>query len=251
VTLHSAELIRSISNIRGDDLDAIEQATGIGLDAIYIDLEEPRTPLSERERSRVRGEVGKWLHGRPPGTGTRLFARVQSIWSGHLLADAEAIACPALAGIVLPKVEGPRDVLAADALLTALESERGLTSGSLLIYPILETAQALRQAYAIAMACPRVAYMGGAVSRFGDIVQALGYRWTPGGRESFMFRSAALVDCRAAGMPYPITGASSHETDDLTGVRRWAEQGRALGYRGSRVRALASHVAIVNEVFST
>jgi citrate lyase subunit beta / citryl-CoA lyase len=251
VTLHSAELIRSISNIRGDDLAAVEQATRIGLDAIYIDLEEPRTPFSEQDRSRVRGEVGDWLHDRPPGDGTRLLARVQSIWSGQMLADAEAIAGPALAGIVLPKVDGPRDVLAADALLTALESERGMAPGSLVIYPILETAQALRQAYAIAMASPRVAYMGGAVSRFGDIVQALGYRWTPGGRESFMFRSAALLGCRSAGMPYPITGASSHDVDDLTGVRRWAEEGRALGYRGSQVRALASHVAIVNEVFST
>ena len=250
MTLHPAELIRSISNIRGDDLDAVEQATGIGLDAIYIDLEEPRTPFTEADRARVRGEVGRWLHGRPSGTGTRLFARVQSIWSGHMLADAEAIACPALAGILLPKVDGPRAVLAADALLTALESEHGVTSGSLLIYPILETAQSLRLACAIAMARPRVAYMGGAVSRFGDIVQALGYRWTPGGRESFMFRSAALVDCRSAGMPYPITGASSHEIDDVTGVRRWAEEGRAMGYRGSQVRALASHVALVNEVFS-
>jgi len=251
VTLHSAAFIRSIANIRGDDLDAVVRATGIGLDAIYIDLEEPRTPFSEGDRSRVRGEVGNWLHGRSPRTRTRLLARVQSIRSGQMLADAEAIACPALAGIVLPKVGGPRDVLAADALLTALESERGLTSGSLLIYPILETAQALRQAYAIATASPRVAYMGGAVSRFGDIGQALGYRWTPGGRESFMFRSAALLDCRPAGMPYPITGASSHDVDDLTGVRRWAEEGRALGYQGSQVRALASRVAIVNEVFST
>jgi citrate lyase subunit beta / citryl-CoA lyase len=250
MTPSSVELIRSISNIRGDDLDAVERATRIGLDALYIDLEEPRTPFSEQDRARVRSEAGDWLRTRQVDAGTRLFARVQSIWSGQMLADTEAIVGPALAGVVLPKVDGPRDVLAADALMTGLESEHRLTPGSLLIYPILETAEALRQAYAIAMASPRVAYMGGAVSRFGDIVQALGYRWTPGGRESYMFRSSALMDCRAAGMPYPITGASSHDVDDVAGVRRWAEEGRALGYRGSQVRALASHVAIVNEVFA-
>ncbi len=203
MTLPSAELIRSISNIRGDDLDAVEKATGIGLDALYVDLEEPRTPFSEHDRAHVRGEVGTWLHNRPAGNETRIFARVQSMWSGQMLADTEAIVCPALAGVVLPKVDGPRDVLAADALLTALESEHGLAPASLLMYPILETAEALRQAYAIAMASPRVAYMGGAVSRFGDIVQALGYRWTPGGGESFMFRSSALLDCRAAGPAVP------------------------------------------------
>ena len=30
---------------------------------------------------------------------------------------------------------------------------------------------------------PRVSYMGGAVSRFGDIHQALGFRWTAEGRD--------------------------------------------------------------------
>ena len=51
-----------------------------------------------------------------------------------------------------------------------------------MIYPILETAQGLRLAYDIAMASSRVSYMGGAVSRFGDIHQAVGFRWTPRAR---------------------------------------------------------------------
>ena len=50
-----------------------------------------------------------------------------------------------------------------------------------MVYPILETAQALRLAYDIAVASPRVSYMGGAISRFGDIHQALGFRWTAEG----------------------------------------------------------------------
>ena len=65
---------------------------------------------------------------------------------------------------------------AADALLACTEVDFGLARGQLAIYPILETAQAIRLAYEIATASPRVSHMGGALSRFGDIHQALGYR---------------------------------------------------------------------------
>ena len=58
-----------------------------------------------------------------------------------------------------------------------------------MLYPIFETANALRLSYEIAMASPRIKYMGGAVSRFGDIHQAIGYRWTAEGRESLFLRS--------------------------------------------------------------
>jgi citrate lyase subunit beta / citryl-CoA lyase len=152
--------------------------------------------------------------------------------------------------VLLPKVEGPAQIWAADAVASAVEADHGLAPGSILFYPILETAQALRSAYDIVSASPRVTYMGGAVSRFGDIVQSTGFVWTPGGRESLMFRSWVLADCRAAGMAYPMTGGSSVGDDDLHIVRRWAEEGRALGYRGSQVRVFEPHVAIVNEVYS-
>ena len=56
------------------------------------------------------------------------------------------------------------------------------------------------------MASPRVAYMGGAVSRFGDIHQAVGYRWTAEGRETLFLRSKVLIDAKAAGIRYPISG---------------------------------------------
>jgi hypothetical protein len=50
-----------------------------------------------------------------------------------------------------------------------LLGQHGLEVGATTLYPILENAQAIRQAYEIATASDRDAYMGGAVSRFGDI----------------------------------------------------------------------------------
>jgi citrate lyase subunit beta/citryl-CoA lyase len=127
--------------------------------------------------------------------------------------------------------------------------EHGLAPGSVAIYPILETAQAIRLAYDIAVASPRVRYMGGAVSRFGDIHQALGYRWSAEGRETLFLRSKVLVDARAAGIRYPISGMWGGPIDDLDGLRAWARQLRDLGYYGMML-GHPGHVGLVHEVFT-
>jgi citrate lyase subunit beta/citryl-CoA lyase len=179
----------------------------------------------------------------------RWFARVQPPAGGQTLKDLRAVMGPNLTGILLPKVYGPADIHRADGLLTCCEAEMGLAPGSTAIYPILETAESLRLAFEIAVASPRVRYMGGAVSRFGDIHQAVGYRWSAEGRETLYLRSKVLIDARAAGIRYPISGMWGGDTDDLEGLRRWATELRDLGYFGMMLGAPA-HVPVVNEIFS-
>src|SRR5204862_7930696 len=135
-----------------------------GADSVVIDLEEPRTPFPESSREAARDVVAAFLRdvGEDGSTSQpMLFARVQPPSTGQTLKDLHAVMTPALAGILLPKVYGPEDVHGADALLTCMEVEHGLEPGSVVMYPILETAQALRCAYDIATASPRVTYMGG------------------------------------------------------------------------------------------
>ena len=91
--------------------------------------------------------------------------------------------------------------------------------------------------------------MGGAVSRFGDIHQALGYRWTAEGRETLFLRSKVLVDARAAGIRYPISGMWGGDRDDFAGLRAWANQLRDLGYYGMMLGDPA-HIPLVHEVFT-
>jgi citrate lyase subunit beta/citryl-CoA lyase len=179
----------------------------------------------------------------------RWFVRVQPPDTGQTLKDLRAVMGPHLAGILLPKVQGPEDVYRLESLLTCQEVEVDLPLGSTVVYPILETAQSLRLAYDIAMASPRVEYMGGAVSRFGDIHQALGYRWTEEGRETLFLRSKVLVDARAAGIRYPISGMWGGATSDTEGLARWANELRDLGYFGMMLGDPA-HVPLVNAIFS-
>jgi citrate lyase subunit beta / citryl-CoA lyase len=245
-----AKPIRTLLFVPGSDDARLGRASEHGADAVMIDLEEPRTPFPEPERDRTREAVRGFLDGPAARAGSpRWFARVQPPHTGQTLKDLRAVIGPSLTGILLPKVEGPEDVYRAESLLTCVEAEVGLDLGSTAIYPILETAQSLRLAYEIAAASPRVQYMGGAVSRFGDIHQALGYRWTAEGRETLFLRSKVLIDARAAGIRYPISGMWGGATDDVDGLRRWATELRDLGYYGMMLGE-PKHVPLVNEVFS-
>ncbi|HZQ56760.1 MAG TPA: aldolase/citrate lyase family protein [Acidimicrobiales bacterium] len=249
MTRAEATPIRTLLFVAGSEEEEVRRAAARGADAVVIDLEEPRTPFPEPERERTRAMVRDFFDAAAGVPGPRWFVRVQPPDTGQTLKDLRAVVGPALTGILLPKTYGPADVYKADALLTCMEAEYGLPSGSLLIYPILETAQSLRLAYDIAMASERVHYMGGAVSRFGDIHQALGYRWTAEGRETLFLRSKVLVDARAAGIRYPISGMWGGATDDVEGLRRWANELRDLGYFGMMIGDPA-HVPVVNEIFS-
>jgi citrate lyase subunit beta/citryl-CoA lyase len=242
--------IRSLLFVAGSDDDSVRHAAEQGADAVVVDLEEPRTPFPEAARERARSAVRTFFQSqRGDRERPRWFARVQPPGTGQTLKDLRAVMGPQLTGVLLPKVQGPEDVYRADGLLTCMEGELELPLGSTSLYPILETAQSIRLAYEIAVASPRIHYLGGAVSRFGDIHQALGFRWTAEGRESLFLRSKVLVDARAAGIRYPISGMWGGAVDDIAGLTRWATELRDLGYFGMMLGS-PSHVALVNQIFS-
>ena len=241
--------LRTVLFCAGDQPEDIDRGLASGADSIVIDLEEPRTPFPESARTEARRAV-RALLDRPARAGEPvIFARVQPPATGQTLKDLRAVMGERLAGVLVPKVEGPPDIYAIDALLGCMEVDLDLPPGSTTVYPILETAQALRLAYDIAIASPRVSYMGGAVSRFGDIHQALGYRWTAEGRETLFLRSKVLIDARAAGIRYPISGMWGGDRDDEAGLRIWCTELRNLGYFGMMLGDPV-HIPIVHEVFS-
>ncbi len=242
--------LRSVLFVPGSNAKAVEAVARSGADAVVLDLEEPETPMTDAVRERAHAIVGEFLRARRADANEpRWFVRVRAASTGGAFRDLRAILTPALSGILLPKLRGPEDVVAMDALVLAAEVETGLARDSVLFYPILETAEALRLAYEIAMASPRVAYLGGAISRFGDIHQALGYRWTPEGQETLFVRSKVLLDAKAAGIRYPISGMWGGASDDLAGLRRFALGLRELGYYGMML-GNPDHVPLVHEIFS-
>ena len=245
-----AKPLRSLLFTPGDQEARIAENAKSGADALFLDLEEPRTPCPESVRVRARGLVREFLADAPTGPGDPVyFVRVQPVASGMILRDLQAVMGPNLTGILLPKITGPADVHAADAILGCVETELGIPMGRTLLYPILETASAIRNAYEIAIASERVAYMGGAVSRFGDIAGEIGFRWTPAGTETLYIREKVLIDARAAGIRYPISGMWGGANDDLDGLRTWLNELRDIGYFGMMM-GNKDHVPLVNAAFT-
>jgi citrate lyase subunit beta/citryl-CoA lyase len=245
-----ARPLRSLLFTPGDQEARIAENAKSGADALFLDLEEPRTPCPESVRVRARGLVREFLADATTGPGDPVyFVRVQPVASGMILRDLQAVMGPNLTGILLPKITGPADVHAADAILGCVETELGIPMGRTLLYPILETASAIRNAYEIAMASERVAYMGGAVSRFGDIAGEIGFRWTPAGTETLYIREKVLIDARAAGIRYPISGMWGGANDDADGLQAWLTELRDIGYFGMML-GNKDHVDTVNAAFT-
>ncbi len=242
--------LRSLLFTPGDQEARIAENAKSGADALFLDLEEPRTPCPESIRVRARGLVREFLSDATTGAGDPVyFVRVQPVASGMILRDLQAVMGPNLAGILLPKITGPADVYAADAILGCVETELGLPVGRTMLYPILENASAIRNAYEVAMASPRVAYMGGAVSRFGDIVGDIGFRWTRTGTETLFIRQKVLIDARAAGIRYPISGMWGGANDDVDGLQSWLTELRDIGYFGMML-GNREHIDVVNAAFT-
>jgi citrate lyase subunit beta/citryl-CoA lyase len=240
-----AKPIRSALFVPGNREDRMLKAPRFGADALILDLEDAvALPDKEKARPVVRNvleQLGK--------EGQTLMVRVNDFETALTWADLDAIVCPFIYAIMLPKVTGPEDVRRLDTILEFLERKHGIEVGTILIYPVLETANGMRQAYEVALASSRVVHMGGLTGKDGDIARAIGFGWTPEGHEAFYYISKVLLDARAANVPYPMGGRGWWDIQDLDGLRAEAVRTKNFGYTGMLL-IHPSHVSIVNETFT-
>jgi len=240
-----AKPIRSALFVPGNREDRMQKAPRFGADALILDLEDA-VALPDKANARV--TVRKMVE-ELGNAGQTLFVRVNDFETGLTWADLDAVVCPQLYSVMLPKVTGPEDVKRADTIIEFLERKHGMELGTVLINPVLETAQGMRQAYEVAIASPRVVHLGGLTGKDGDIARAIGFQWTPEGHEAFFYISKVLLDSRAANVPYPMGGRGWWDIQDLEGLRAEAVRTRQFGYTGM-ILIHPSHVPIVNEVFT-
>jgi citrate lyase subunit beta/citryl-CoA lyase len=230
--------------VPGNREDWMRKAPQYGADALILDLEDS---VPEDGKAEARALARRMLE-ELGAAGQTLFVRVNRLETGLTGYDLEAITCPYLYGIILPKVQGPEDVVEADVLLKFFERKAGMEIGKVCIDPALETAQGIRRAYEIAVASERVAHMGGSGGKGGDTARSIGFQWTPEGMETLFIKSKVLVDARAAGVQFPLSGGW-FDIRDLDGLRALAKQLKQLGYTGMHL-IHPSHVPVVNEVFT-
>lgn len=220
--------LRSVLYIPASKARALEKARDLPADAIIFDLEDAVAP---EEKAGARGMLAAELAA--GGYGRRLrIVRINALSTEWGPADAEAVAAMDCDAVLLPKVDGPRDV---DAL-------RAVT-GSLPIWAMMETPRGVLNALAIADA----AGMEGFVLGTNDLAKELGCG-TGGDRAQMM---AALQTCllaaRAAGIAC-IDGVYNAFRDE-DGLRAECEQGRDLGMDGKTL-IHPLQLATANEVFA-
>ncbi|WP_330292744.1 HpcH/HpaI aldolase/citrate lyase family protein [Streptomyces sp. NBC_00576] len=241
--------LRSLLFVPGTRTDWLPKARAAGADAAILDLEDA-VPASGKLAARAQVADAVAQAAAPPEQAGRmaLFVRVNPLddWAGA--EELRAVVRPGLAGVVLPKVRSAQDVRLADRLLGWCEQEQDLPPGRVALVPLLETARGLREAYDIAQAASRIAYLGALSAPGGDVERTVGYRWSPEGTETVALRARVLLDARAAGVPCPVSGLWTR-IGDLPGLRAFAEQNRSLGYEGM-MAIHPSHVPVINEVFS-
>jgi citrate lyase subunit beta/citryl-CoA lyase len=237
--------VRSALFIPGQRRDFLAKADGCGADAVILDLEDA---VAAPGKPSARQHAGDWLRDRPPDQAPLVTVRVNAVGEGAIERDLDAVVHPALLAVLVPKVRTVDEILEVAELLSWFEGKRGLARGAVKIWPIIETAEAVRDVDRIASASSRIAYLGGGTSEQGDLARAIGFEWSLDGRETLYIRSRVLVAARAAGVPNPMTGLVSGLAD-ADEVRQFALASRQLGYAGMMV-IHPKHVAAVNTIFT-
>jgi citrate lyase subunit beta / citryl-CoA lyase len=240
------QVVRTLAFVPAHDEEVILRSAGLGLDALGLDLEDS-TPGPGKQRAR---DIFRAMAKEIAARGPLVMARTNGLRDGACEADLDALMCPELHALNLPKAESAADVERFCALLDKAEAAHGIPAGSVLVRPVIETARGIRAAYEIAAASPRVTYMGGVAGGFwGDLGATVGLIISELGTESLYLRSKVIIDVRAAGVRFPV-GGGSVATDDPALIRRFATENKHLGYAGSFVPPRQEVVDIVNAVFT-
>ncbi|HEY6029984.1 MAG TPA: aldolase/citrate lyase family protein, partial [Gaiellaceae bacterium] len=210
--------------------------------AFILDLEDA-VAVSVKAEARGRAAEAIAAYGRD----AQLWVRVNAAGTAQFAEDVEAVVVPGLAGIVLPKGESARDVLALAGLLDVLERGRGLRPGSVEVIATIETVRGLSAVDEIAAASPRIRCLGFGA---GDFSLDVGLDWPPENGLSATVvnaKAALVIASRRAGLDPPHDGVHA-SFRDLDALRAEAVQARELGFVGKHA-IHPDQVPVIREVF--
>ncbi|MFQ6123697.1 MAG: HpcH/HpaI aldolase/citrate lyase family protein [Candidatus Heimdallarchaeota archaeon] len=241
-------ILRSMLFIPANNWRMILRATKEQEDAVILDLEDA-VPLGEKETGRIfaRDSLPMFKEW-----DIITFVRVNSLETGLTAEDLHYITNEDLTGVMLPKAGSAKDILQLENMLEEEEEDKGLSSGGILIIPLLETPEGVIKAYEIAVASKRVkALCFGA----GDFLRELGggFATTQLSPEEYFpmllyARSHISTVAKSVGIlaiDTPFFGLLL----DMEGLRTESEKVKLLGYSG-KLLIHPRQINTVNEVFS-
>lgn len=204
----------------------VSDAPSAGADVIVLDLAEF---VAESDKPAARESLRDCLVP-ASSTGAEVFVQIDP---ELMLADLTAAVWPGLDGIVVTRAETPEQIQAIDAVVSELESRRGMSPGSVGLVLCLETSQGNHNGFEVATASSRT--WGLSLGR-ADLVMDL--RPEPSGETHLMqylmqrlvtLASATGTVPLGAWWRFPDRGLLATPENTLAAAQR----GRAIGFRGS------------------
>ena len=206
--------------------ERVSKAPSACADVIVLDLAEF---VAESDKPAARELLRECLLP-AKSTGAEVFVQIDP---ELMLADLSAAIWPGLDGIVVTRAESAEQVANIDAIISDLESRRGILPGSVELVLCLETALGNHSGFEVAMASART--WGLSLGR-ADLVMDL--RPEPSGETHLMqYLMQRLVTLAAAtgAVPlgawwrFPDRGLLATPENTLAAAQR----GRAIGFKGS------------------
>jgi citrate lyase subunit beta/citryl-CoA lyase len=213
-------------------------------DVLILDLEDA---VAADRRTIARGLAREFLKEK---IAPAIWVRINPVGSADCSADLEAIVAAQLAGIVVPKPDGPETLRVLDNLITALEARHGIPLGAIKLMPVAtETPLAVLSLNFYRDPPPRLVAMTWGAE---DLSAALGAVTNRDENGEFLFtyrmvRSQCLIAAKAARVEAIETLHADFR--DATGLERAARAAQREGFSGM----LAIHpdqVGIINAAFT-
>jgi citrate lyase subunit beta / citryl-CoA lyase len=197
-----------------------------GCDFVNLDLEDS-VPESQKPYARtlIKSAIATAAKG-----GAEVFVRINH---DYVEADLEAVIWPGLVKVNYPKAETAAEIRRLDVIITRLERERGIRSGTVEIGANIETARGVANGYEIAAASPRIKDFGGGTGY--DMSRDLGVEMFVN-FDQFVYGKGELeLQTRALGLPVhrgaPFVANTTGSVSDGERAFLAAEAARKCGFR--------------------
>ena len=230
--------MRSLLFAPGNHARRVEKALTIAADGVILDLEDA---VAISEKAATRPTVIDAFAKKRAG---KLYVRVNAMTTEWCFSDLVAVVLAGLDGIILPKVEYAHDLQTADWIITNLERERGLAQPIDLI-PIIETALGVSNLASICRSGTRTRRLAFGA---GDFTLDMGMVWSRSEAELLPYRSACVMESRAAGMEPPLDTVWA-DLRDTEGFVASARHAAAIGFQG-KMCIHPDQIAATNAAFS-
>jgi len=196
-----------------------------GADVIILDLEDA---VSQNEKIDARFLVRNALGILDFGD-AEVMVRINPFSNGG--EEDLRVVLPALPdAIMLPKTNGAKDIEKLDALIELFEKANSVLGGQIKLFPLIETAEGVLNAFAIAKASKRNVML-----TFGaeDFTADIGVKKSKDGKELLLAKQQVVLAAKATGIQASDTVYSDFE--DIEGLIRDTESSKSIGFDGRGV----------------